>query len=355
MNRIIILLLLFKVFSFYAQDNTIPLMELSPIDTTTLSRISDNSSTGFLIDIEDATVSKVVSNKLPFYFTLNSTIYQFEVVSSFSDDLYRGFYAQGTNSAITFNFTTSSANNFNGYIKLLNGDNYLLRYIDALESYVMILDSLQSNSSFDCYSDFPNPNINFARVDPLISFDRYVPSYSGNKAVIDLIIFYTQAAADYAIERFGEEGISAAINLEMQEANAALVNSEVNIELNLVYQGLLDYDESNRSNGQILDHLTNPNDGIIDEVHDLRAEYNADMVSFFPLTGGGIAWILNHKYDPSWESGYMFNVTGAYNWGALTHAHEIGHNLGNNHSRNQNQNRAGSSGGRKDYYWLEIQ
>jgi hypothetical protein len=100
-----------------------------------------------------------------------------------------------------------------------------------------------------------------------------------------------------------------------------------------VHTAEVDYDES----GTYSDHLyrlTNASDGYFDNVHDLRDQYNADMVSLLVADNEycGLAWLMQ-SLSPAFASS-AFSVT---SWfcaaGNLTLAHELGHNMGCAHDR----------------------
>jgi len=198
--------------------------------------------------------------------------------------------------------------------------------------------------------------------------DKFIPSIgksapeqtSSGKWIIDILLVYTDKAEQAASQRFGSGGIEAAINLEMNEANLALANSEVDIYFRLAHSAKVQFDESNYSSSRILGLLRTKDDGYLDQVHELRSLYGADIVSIFvdKTDTGGIAY-LNYPGDYSNQHEGMFNLTTAGNWGSYTHAHEIGHNLGNDHGRNQIQNPAGPNGGRRNYStgwkWFDSQ
>ena len=71
-------------------------------------------------------------------------------------------------------------------------------------------------------------------------------------------------------------------------------NSGVNAQLRLVHTYRIDYiEETNDPFRSALHRLKNTNDGIMDEVHALRAQYGADMVALIVGSSGyfGMAFV----------------------------------------------------------------
>ena len=145
---------------------------------------------------------------------------------------------------------------------------------------------------------------------------------------IDVLVVYTPIARSAA---GGTGAIQAEVELAIEIANDGYENSLIDTQLNLVHMVETDYNE----NGDYFDHLnrlTFMNDGFMDEVHDLREEYNADMVALLVHDGQfcGVAWImLNLSAD---FEDRAFSVTTWY-CGGQVFAHELGHNMGCAHDR----------------------
>ncbi len=159
--------------------------------------------------------------------------------------------------------------------------------------------------------------------------------------VVDLMVVYTPksrigAGAVDAIEARIEQGVSM--------ANQAYETSGVGQVHRLVHMAEVEYTESSSSRaGLALANVRNRNDGILEEVHELRNTYGADVVSFLieDTAVCGLGYILDPRF--SWAESYAFNVT---YWACVgsTHslAHEIGHNQGLDHDIDHTSN--GSSG-----------
>ncbi len=174
-------------------------------------------------------------------------------------------------------------------------------------------------------------------------------------ATVDVMIIYTPQAEQWASQHGG--GIDNVINEAMAIAQISADNSMLDLEFRLVHRERVEYTEDGNSVEDIR-RLTasgeyNPWGGdyaaYLQEVHEMRDEYGADLVSMFTFTNdvGGLAWMLNSTGGRP-ELG--FSVTRVQQAGSTsTHAHEMGHNFGNAHSRNQQTNAAGASGGIFEY------
>jgi peptidyl-Asp metalloendopeptidase len=146
------------------------------------------------------------------------------------------------------------------------------------------------------------------------------------------MIVYTADAAN----EMGDTQSS--IELAIDKANLAFSNSNINTQLRLVHALEVDYVEPTSSDCTLDTYLTDiqgQNDGKLDDIHNIRDEYGADIVSFWVSEGcgmGGIAYQLenpNYAFDT-----HAFGVVVtqcASSYGCF--AHEVGHNLGARHDR----------------------
>ena len=113
-----------------------------------------------------------------------------------------------------------------------------------------------------------------------VTTEPRLKTFSDNGHTVDLIVFYTPAAA----AGWGsDERRQAAIDLAVSSMNQALSDSQVDLVIRLVNASLVNYVESP-------DNLTNlsnlaKGDGILEQVHALRAKYEADMMLL--VVGGG--------------------------------------------------------------------
>ncbi|MDZ7773211.1 MAG: M12 family metallo-peptidase [Balneolaceae bacterium] len=163
---------------------------------------------------------------------------------------------------------------------------------------------------------------------------------------IDVLVLYTDAAEQF-MENISSTG--AFIAEIMNRSQTAVDNSDIGFDFNLVHSARTSYSENPNNSSQTLNRLTDDGDGHMDQAHDLRDEYGADLVALLASVDdvGGIAWLINNS---SGASAYGFSVNRVEQLHfTYTLAHELGHNMGNHHSRNQSSNAAPSSGGVFDY------
>jgi hypothetical protein len=134
------------------------------------------------------------------------------------------------------------------------------------------------------------------------------PATSGDSGtLIDLMVVYTQASR----VRYGESGIQSKIINAVDAMNAANATSLVSARYRLVYMGEVNYVET----GTMYDALArmqDSTDGYMDNVHALRDQYGADIVSLIDedSNGCGIAWVMSPSLlTNNWMANYSFNVT----------------------------------------------
>jgi hypothetical protein len=170
------------------------------------------------------------------------------------------------------------------------------------------------------------------------SFDAQ--SYDESGSTIDVMVVYTPAARS---ANGGTLGMNTLIDLAVTETNTGYGNSGVVQRINLVHRQEVSYTESTPPNSQStivfddgLDDLEGTSDGEIDNVHTLRNDYAADIVSLFvhdPVTNwcgkGNIMYTESHSFENQ-----AFNVV---DWdcatGYYSFAHEMAHNQGGKHDR----------------------
>lgn len=147
---------------------------------------------------------------------------------------------------------------------------------------------------------------------------------------VDIMVVYTRnAMCAAASQRFPCENtkqnrqfILDIIQGEVASTNLAFQLSRVTTRLNLVKTWMDDdYDEGRDAGDDyftILNHLTYQDDGYLDDVHDLRDDYGADLVAMMVNSDQycGMAWLYS-------SSDSAFSLTTWFcNW--FTFAHEIG-------------------------------
>ncbi|WP_100658144.1 M12 family metallo-peptidase [Alteromonas flava] len=146
---------------------------------------------------------------------------------------------------------------------------------------------------------------------------------AGDTVTQDLLVVYTQGACNYAGSC---TQLEADIVTAIADLNNAYAASGINITMNLAGAHLTDYSGTNAS--ETLSALRSTTDGVMDEVHQVRDQLNADIVSLiYDGQGCGIGYLGSSATS-------AFNVTDVPCMvGNRTLAHEIGHNQGAHHDR----------------------
>lgn len=144
---------------------------------------------------------------------------------------------------------------------------------------------------------------------------------------IDVMVAYTDDARNTV---GGTAAMESLIDLGILETNTAYANSDVNQRLNLVHTVEVAYNETGNMETD-LDCITDTSDGCLDNLHTLRDQYNADLVSLWTNDGGnycGLAWLLSDYYKDQFGFSVVDEecATGNYSFG-----HELGHNMGLDH------------------------
>jgi hypothetical protein len=150
------------------------------------------------------------------------------------------------------------------------------------------------------------------------------------QVTLDVMVVYTTEAR---IAAGGTDAMNALVQLFVAGANTTYANSLIHARMRLVYSGEVAYEESG-SAGTDLNRLTFMNDGYLEEVHALRNQYGADVVSLLvnDFQYCGIGWMY---FGPT----RAFSVVD-FGCGSATFVHEVGHNMGCAHDR-VNANAAG--------------
>ena len=215
-----------------------------------------------------------------------------------------------------------------GLILLDNGTKYL---IDQVAPNIFAI-SLSNESAFtqkEDHSDFvevsgqSQPN---ASVTSVCDFGSPCPGSS----VIDIMVVYTpQAETSWG----GQANTIANITQAVTGMNSSMSNSGINnVTFRLVHTEKVNYTESGNFSTD-LTRLSGTSDGYMDNVHALRDQYGADIVSLVigsPTNTCGIGYL---NTNPSaYSAGNAFNIS-LYSCvvGNFTIAHESGHNMGLRH------------------------
>lgn len=157
-------------------------------------------------------------------------------------------------------------------------------------------------------------------------------SLTAGGSVMDVMIVWTQAAENAA---GGAAAIQSLALNSVANANLAYTNSGVNAELRLVYSGKLSYTETPSDILRDLTSIETRGDNVADEVHTLRDQYGADVVTLFGegYRNSGSCGIgeLMQTNSTSFAA-YAFNVVDrSCALANLSYAHEVGHNQGLHH------------------------
>ena len=141
---------------------------------------------------------------------------------------------------------------------------------------------------------------------------------------IDVMVVYTPLAKHREGSR---AAIEALIELFVAETNQAYANSGVIHRIRLVLREEVDYLETGDS-GIDLNRLRIASDGYMDHIHELRDLYAADLVHIVV----GVSDKCGQASGLGFNESQGFALTAHY-CGALTFAHELGHNMHLEHDR----------------------
>jgi hypothetical protein len=194
------------------------------------------------------------------------------------------------------------------------GGKYLLYQVDEDEFSDSEPDGVMENVDFDASAvdDFGTGG----------SVDAANDGY-----VQDLLVAYTTAAR----EASGRDTLEAQIQNAVVAANQAYQNSGINITVNLVGMREVAYAETDLRTA--LYDLRGTSDGKMDNVHSIRDNLGADLVSLVTNGGSGcgIGFVMSSE-STSFASS-AFNVVKKSCFSNHSLAHELGHNQGNRHDR----------------------
>ena len=146
------------------------------------------------------------------------------------------------------------------------------------------------------------------------------PAAADSGEEVNVLVAYTASA------RSGAGNIDALIRNFLDDANRIYANSLIRPRIRLVHSYQTEYVQDDDMTID-LQRLSAPNDGFMDDVHDRRNQYGADLVGL--LVGRRSNWCgYARLYSGSQSNG--FSVT-SQTCGSYTFTHEIGHNQGANH------------------------
>ena len=158
------------------------------------------------------------------------------------------------------------------------------------------------------------------------------PSLSGTPVQIDVMVVWTPLAETAAGGQAAMESLALA---SVENANLVYANSGVNAQLRLVYGAKVNYVENGANISADLTAIRSTSDGLMDQVHTLRSQYGADVVTLigegYRAAGACGIGSLMTTVSTSFAS-HAFNVVDrTCAVGNLSYAHEVGHNQGLQH------------------------
>jgi len=144
--------------------------------------------------------------------------------------------------------------------------------------------------------------------------------------VMDVLVLYSPDAraamgGETAAQDFAEDRIT--------ELNIAFSNSDITLAARLAHASVIGYTETGNSYTDLI-RLTGTSDGYLDDAHQLRDLYGADVVTMLVVTGGSIGWVMNSvSSDFAPQAFNVVTVDMAETNKSMSH--EIGHTLGSAH------------------------
>ncbi|HEX7842258.1 MAG TPA: M12 family metallo-peptidase [Kofleriaceae bacterium] len=112
---------------------------------------------------------------------------------------------------------------------------------------------------------------------------------------ITVMMLYTTAAKTAA---GGTDAIEAAIYAALAEANQSYLNSDINVQLELVHLEEVSYTAVGGDFASDICRMHDPGDGFLDDVPAKRDTYHADLVGLVVPSGGGCGLTYGELIDP---------------------------------------------------------
>ena len=165
--------------------------------------------------------------------------------------------------------------------------------------------------------------------EPLAAASAPPVQAAAGPTTIDVMVFYTPTAR---ARTGGTSAIRAQIAFRVGKINEAAANSGVAHRVRLVHTAETAYTETGTTTD--LSRFRSPNDGYMDEVHQLRDVYGGDLMALIIERSSqfcGVGYLM----QPA-RSGFRsnaFSVTVRTCLGGNTLTHELGHNMGCAHDR----------------------
>lgn len=216
-----------------------------------------------------------------------------------------------------------------GLITLEDGRKFM---IDQHETNIFSV-SLLFDGAFsqqDNLDDFIIPDISDQRNESTLAGICDIGNTCPAASIIDLMIVYTP---DAEAKWGGNSNTVANITQAVTNMNISMTNSGINnVTFRLVHTEKVTYTESGNFSTD-LSRLAGTSDGYMDNVHTLRNQYGADMVSLIigsPTSSCGIGYLNTSATSYSANSGFNVSLYSCV-VGNYTMAHEFGHNMGLRH------------------------
>ncbi len=95
--------------------------------------------------------------------------------------------------------------------------------------------------------------------------------------IIRVLFLYTDSALNMMVGASKPDAMKAEVFRYINDGNTSFANSDINAYLQLAYIGPTDYDETSGTWSKTLNRFYSQNDGYMDEVHNLRDKYKADV------------------------------------------------------------------------------
>lgn len=219
-----------------------------------------------------------------------------------------------------------------GKAEMDNGDLFILTAKNSGDPVLIVqLEGAQEKANCTEEISYDEPD---SDDDPGSNEDRNVLTLCDppacNSVGVDLLIFYTEKAKQHLGGT--HEMAQSAIAMAVSEMNMINLNSQVHHTYSLIHSELVNYDEIGEYDIDLA-ALRDPDDGIADEIHDVRDKYYADLTSFIVgLDGCGYGYVNSDSIR--FDAQTSFNIVRDNCMvSKKTLAHEFGHNLGFRHDR----------------------
>ena len=246
-----------------------------------------------------------------------------------------------------------------GYFFLsLDGNGRILAQLEVLEEKIayVIAENTETSAYFVTEVSLDQargqaPNAPVPAPAPETASEAPAADAEEGAALLDLLVAYTPEAEAWADAN--RSGIANVISLAVERANEAFADSEVDLNVRVVFAAPVDYEESGDPNTDLyratFSKAFDP-DGLdsehaLEDLHEWREDYGADLVVLMTAGDKGAAWLMK---NPEGDARYGFSVAPVQN-ADLSLVRQIGYNLGCTHSRNQQESPAPAEGGLYDF------